>query len=274
MKAKKSLGQNFLNSAEVVGDILRAGEVTEHDIVLEVGPGEGVLTAELLKVAAKVVAVEKDDRMIPVLSERFKKESAAGKLELIHGDILEFKPQDFFAEKSYKLIANIPYYITGELFRMFFETTHSPGRIVVMVQKEVAERIVAKDGKESILSISVKAYGRPFYIKTVPAAYFTPAPNVDSAILLVESISKDFFAAANTQNAEKTEKSKNVSEKRFFEVIKAGFAHKRKLLIRNLETIAPQEILEKAFTELSFDRNVRAEEMTTDAWRQLVILLS
>jgi 16S rRNA (adenine1518-N6/adenine1519-N6)-dimethyltransferase len=254
--AKKSLGQNFLHSMGAVNAMVEASRVTKEDIVLEIGPGKGVLTEFLLKTGAQVIAVEKDDRMIPHLSERFGGEVTSGKLKLIHGDILDISPKELgLLANKYKLVANIPYYITGELIQKFLETDSQPSLMTLMLQKEVARRIVAKDGKESILSLSVKAYGSPKYIQTVSAGSFNPVPSVDSAILLIDNISSDF-----------TDKN---TEKMFFKVIKAGFAHKRKKLIRNLEIVAEKNILENTFSTLQLDVDTRAEDLDLKQWKTL-----
>jgi 16S rRNA (adenine1518-N6/adenine1519-N6)-dimethyltransferase len=260
MFAKKSLGQNFLNSPHAINDIIDAGAIKEGETILEIGPGKGVLTEALFKAGAHVVAVEKDDRMIPLLQEKFKAQIEYGKLKIIHGDILELKVEDIISGE-YKLVANIPYYITGEIMRKFFETKNQPERMVLMVQKEVAERI-ARDPKESILSVSVKVYGEPKYIRTVKASAFIPAPNVDSAILLIENISKEFFI------------TNCIDEKKFFEILKAGFAHKRKFLSKNLEDVAQKEGIEKAFASVGIDAKARAEDLTTEIWKNLVKELS
>lgn len=221
MRARKSLGQNFLKSKTIVKDIVAAARVSPKDIVLEIGPGKGVLTEELLIHAKHVIAVEKDGELVSLLKEKFAEEIKSGKLELLHDDILSLNPKDYgLKTNEYKLIANIPYYITGQLFKMFLETDTRPSEIVFMAQKEVVKRIVASDKKESILSISVKIYGTPKYIKKVPARLFSPTPKVDSAILLIENIKSPF---------------KNISEeKKFFTTLKKGFSHKRKLLKSNL----------------------------------------
>ena len=170
IKAKKSLGQNFLNSDGALDAIIKAGRVTKGDKVLEIGPGKGALTKRLLDAGANVIAIEKDDRLIPILEDLFAKEIKTKKLTLIHGDVLKFDPLlNELKTKEYKLIANIPYYITGEITRKFLSGNFQPSVIVVLVQKEVAERITTstqgatkiKEGKESILSISVKAYDIP-----------------------------------------------------------------------------------------------------------------
>src|SRR3990172_2215572 len=177
MRAKKSLGQNFLTSRGVARDIVVAAQITPDDVVLEIGPGKGFLTEGLLQKAKKVIAVEKDERMVEYLKDKFREEIRNGKLELIHQDILSFDISRF------TLVANIPYYITGEILRTFLSGDLQPQRMVLMVQKEVAERIVARPssrragtGKESILSMSVKVYGTPCYIQKVPARYFSPKP--------------------------------------------------------------------------------------------------
>ncbi|CAN5150646.1 16S rRNA (adenine(1518)-N(6)/adenine(1519)-N(6))-dimethyltransferaseRsmA [soil metagenome] len=256
MYAKKSLGQHFLTSEGAVGSILDASDITEDDTVLEIGPGKGVLTSKLVSFAGKVIAVEKDRDLIPILSEKFKKEIKKGKLKLLEQDILEFEPESLKLEApSYKLVANIPYYITGQLIRKFLESTFQPERMVLMVQKEVAERIVAKDNKESVLSISVKAYGTPHYVQTVKAGSFFPIPNVDSAILLIDSISKDFF--------------RGFSEADFFTMLKAGFKSKRKKLSSNLLEIADKEKIIQAFEKRGLSDNIRAEDVSFTEWQKL-----
>ncbi len=193
-RAKKSLGQNFLKSEKALGDIVRAGGLSLGDVVLEIGPGKGALTEKILETGAKVIAVEKDQELIPVLEEKFAEYVTKGSLVLVHEDVLEFNPLSYKLKAgSFKLIGNIPYYITGAIIRKFLESDPQPTSMTLLVQKEVAERIVARDGKESILSISVKAYGTPHYIDKVPKRYFTPEPKVDSAIIHIDNISKDRF---------------------------------------------------------------------------------
>ena len=256
MKAKKSLGQNFLKSKSVVRAIVRAGEVSPEDLVLEIGPGKGVLTAALLETGASIIAIEKDDRLIPELAKTFEDAILTGKLTLVHGDILEASLEGLVGEKPYKIIANIPYYITGALFRRVLQSPIPPLTMVVLVQKEVAERIMARDKKESLLSLAIKAYGKAKIIQKVKRDMFRPVPNVDSAVLLISDISKDFF--------------KDFSEEQFFTWIKAGFAQKRKKLIRNLEAVANKEELEKAFARSGFDHNTRAEDLSLSDWKKLL----
>ena len=251
--AKKSLGQNFLNSKTIAREIVRAAELSLVDTVLEIGPGKGFLTSELLASGARVIAVEKDDRMIPILSEKFSKYISDGKLILAHEDILDFKPKSYSLKANkYKLIANIPYYLTGQIIRTFLEAEIRPERMILMVQKEVATRIVARDKKESILSIAVKVYGTPKLVKKVPARYFTPSPKVDSAILSITNISGNNFY-------------NKISEEHFFETVRAGFAHKRKILAGNLKELFGENTL-KILGRAGVPENARAEDLNLNQW--------
>ncbi len=237
---KKSLGQHFLNSAHYLGAVADAADIKKGDTVVEIGPGEGALTAVLLARGAKVIALEKDARLIPILKEKF----ADKQFELIEGDALEFEP----SAKRYKVVGNIPYYITGALLRKFLSEKQQPELLVFLMQKEVAERIARhgpsnKKAKESILSLSVKAYGTPLYIKTVPRGAFVPPPKVDSAILKVANVSRDHFT--NTAH-----------EQKFFELVKKGFSSKRKKLGSNLGDIGPL-------------KDARAEDVALGDWLAL-----
>jgi 16S rRNA (adenine1518-N6/adenine1519-N6)-dimethyltransferase len=253
--AKKSLGQNFLRSTKALRQIVEAAKLEKGDWVLEIGPGEGVLTADILKSGAKVTAVEKDDRLIPVLTEKFKEEIKNGQLELLHGDALEIPFETIGLETGkFKVVANIPYYITGLLLPLILGGKIQPSLAVVLVQKEVAVRALARDKKESILSMSIKVYGKPRIVDTVPAGAFAPAPTVDSAILCIENISKDFF---NT--------NPKISEDAFFETVKSGFAHKRKLLRANLE-LTDEKMTLAGLSPLS-----RAEDISLQDWKLLTL---
>lgn len=279
IRANKTLGQNFLKSRRALGQIVRAAEIApasatgERETVLEIGPGKGVLTRVLLEAGARVVAVEKDERLVELLQETFATEIAAGTLVLKAGDILELDLASDAARAlfpvggSYKLVANIPYYITGQIIRTFLSApAHlQPTRMVLLLQKEVVDRIIARDGKESLLSLAVKAYGQPKKMGVVKREDFSPAPNVDSAILLVADISKEFFA---------TETGAGISEHIFFDTLHAGFAHKRKKLLRNLETIASLDTLTKIFAEENISENTRAEDISLAQWRKIAAGIS
>lgn len=253
LQPKKSLGQHFLNSKHVLDQIISAGEIKSGESVLEIGPGTGILTTALLEAGAKVIAVEKDRLACELLKSKFSRQIADKQLELIEGDILDEKTFN-----SYALIANIPYYITGAILEKFLEYEPRPNRMVLLVQKEVADRIVALNGKESVLSISVKAFGTPKIIAKVPPGAFTPPPTVDSAILSIKNINDNHFVNKLTG------KKADVSE--FFKIVKAGFAHKRKYLIRNLESVIAPEKLSQIWQENKFDPKIRAEDLKLEQW--------
>ena len=220
-RAKKSLGQNFLKSELALRKIIEAGEIKSDDIILEIGPGKGVLTEKLLEKAGLIIAVEKDHALFEFLKTKFEKKIAEKKLILLNNDILEFKTSAYGLKPSaYKIIANIPYNITGAILKKFLTEENQPTLMVLMVQHEVAKRIVARDGKESILSISVKAYGEPKLIMKVAARYFSPAPKVDSAIIAINNISRKNFAPT------KVGAPAQVGEEKFWKIVKAGFRHK------------------------------------------------
>lgn len=256
MRAKKSLGQNFLRSQSALRAIVEAGNIKNTDTVLEIGPGKGALTEKLLEVAGHVFAVETDPDMIEILEEKF---SEAKNLTLIHQDILSFDPNTLVrgstSDRSYKVVANIPYYITGEILEKFLENGPQPERMVLLMQKEVVDRIMERDEKGSILSKSIRVFGEPKYIQKVPATAFTPTPKVDSAILAIENISKNRLEGVTPAN--------------FFSVLKTGFAHKRKKLIRNLEKISPKQDVERVFALLGIDEHIRPEKLTTKQWISL-----
>lgn len=263
-KAKKSLGQNFLKSEAALRKIIETGEIKSDDVILEIGPGKGVLTEQLLGSSGKVLAVEKDRELFEFLKIKFEKEIETGSLILLNEDILDFNASaQGLKPSAYKIIANIPYNITGAILKKFLTATHQPERMVLLVQREVAQRIVARDGKESILSISVKAYGEPKMIMKVEKRYFSPAPKVDSAIISIKNISRKNFT---TQNAPtKVGAPTQVGEEKFWEIVKAGFAHKRKKLSSNLKLL-PKNI---SSVDLETLGNKRAEELTLLDWIKL-----
>ena len=277
--AKKSLGQNFLKSERALSDIVQAGDIQPNDTIIEIGPGEGALTSRILeKKPKKLVIIEKDDRLIPILEEKFKGSLDSDSLKIIHGDIIELLEGDFGnngefkIENPYKVIANIPYYITGLIIRKIFEQTTLPSKIVLLVQKEVADRIVARGengktadadnqngAKESLLSLSVKIYGTPKRISVVPKGAFVPAPTVDSAVILIDNIER---------------KIPQEQESLFFEILHAAFSHKRKRLAKNLLQIktikVDSALIEKTLLELGIDVNARAEDLSVEKYIQLL----
>ncbi len=257
MKAKKSLGQHFLKSERALREIVAAGNVGPQDVVLEIGPGQGALTKGLVERAKKVVAIEKDRELIPLLTETFAPFIREGRLEIMEADVLSFTPSVLLLSASYKLIANIPYYITGAIIEQFLSATHQPKQMVLLVQKEVAERMVAKDKKESVLSCAVKAYGTPRLVAKVPAGAFAPAPNVDSAIISIENISREFF--------------KDLDEKRFFEVLKAVFGMKRKQIGGSLtDHVTDRTRALSALSLAGIDPKARPEDLALSDWKRLI----
>jgi len=257
MYKKKSLGQHFLHNPHYLEAVAQAAGITKDDRVVEIGPGEGALTKVLLAKGAHVVAVEKDSRLISVLHETFAQEIQSGQLEVVEGDALQFDISKHLVNKKggYKAVGNIPYYITGALMRKYLTDALQPTTLVFLIQKEVAERI-ARSKKESLLSLSVKAYSTPRYIKTVPRGAFTPPPAVDSAILLVSDISRNNFSSA-------------MHEERFFQLLHAGFAQKRKLLKRNVESVLREP--EAALKHAGISLTARAEDVSLKQWLELSV---
>lgn len=249
---KKSLGQHFLNSDYVPKRMCDAALLSPGDIVLEVGPGTGALTREILNRGARVIALEADVRAIDSLQETFAAEISAGSLTVFHHDVRELDPAMFGLEAGeYKVVANIPYYISGLLFRTFLESNCQPNTLVFLVQKEVAARI-ARDKKESLLSLSVKVFGDPTYICTVARSHFTPPPHVDSAIIVIRDISNNRLGG--------------IDAKAFFTLLHLGFGQKRKQLIGNLAQTVPREALERTFLSLRLSLTVRAEDISVPTW--------
>lgn len=237
MKTDIFMGQHFLVSRAVLEKIVAAADLSQKDTVLEIGPGKGVLTAELIKKAKKVVAIEKDKKLVQFLQHKFRETK---KLKIIQGDAL--KPSKLInyniKTAKYKVVANLPYYITSRFLRIFLEEKENkPLLMVLMVQREVAKRICEKTPNMNLLALSVQAFGKPKIIARVPRFVFKPSPYVDSAIIKITSISNSFF-----------EKNK-IKPREFFAVIRKAFSQKRKMLRVSLgdrhsmfSTKRPQEL--------------------------------
>jgi 16S rRNA (adenine1518-N6/adenine1519-N6)-dimethyltransferase len=258
--AKKSLGQHFLRSRVALESIVRAGSLMHGDTVLEIGPGEGALTERLLAEAGRVIAVETDERCLMLLQERFAEAIASQRLVLLAGDIRNDDTQRALfhetrlGDSPYKLVANIPYYITGMLFRLFLETLRQPSLIVFLIQKEVADEILAHDGKEGLLSLSIKAYGTPKYISKVKREAFAPPPKVDSAIIAITDISRERLGT--------------LADADYFRVLKAGLSSRRKMLLGNLSHTLPisRDDLADIFSTLAIPHSARGEDLPADTW--------
>lgn len=264
MFQKKSLGQNFLRSKKALNDIITVSAIAPEDTVIEIGPGEGVLTKEIvLRKPKKIVCIEKDDRLIPVLNNQFKAEIQAGTMELVHADVIDlFTNSSFQTESPYKIIANIPYYITGLIIRHVFELKTLPVQVVLLVQKEVADRLVDTH-KNNLLRASVTLYGDVKRVSVVPKGAFVPAPNVDSAIISITHIQKP-----ETRELEDM----------FFTVVKKAFAHKRKKVLGNLQDVCS---LDKTswvtiFSNLGIPIDARPEDISTEQYikisKQIILL--
>lgn len=252
LRPRKSLGQNFLRDRSYIARILEALDLRPEDAVLEIGPGTGVLTAGLAARAACVVAVELDRNLVDALREEFEN---VENLRVVEGDALAILPSDYF-DGSYKLAGNIPYYITGPILRHYLEAVHPPEIMVLMLQREVAERVVAQPGTLSLLGVSAQFYSRPSIVARVPRRAFYPAPRVDSAI--VKFVPRE-PPLPNEQSAQ------------FFRLARAGFGTKRKTLRNALShglDVPPSEaalLLESA----GIDGQRRAETLSVDDWVRL-----
>ncbi|NTV40655.1 MAG: ribosomal RNA small subunit methyltransferase A [Candidatus Moranbacteria bacterium] len=272
IKAKKSLGQNFLKDEAVLSHIIESANLSKEDVVVEIGPGQGALTEKLAQVCKQVIAIEIDERLVEVLHTKF---LGNENLEIVQGDILKINLPELIEEKvfnlkaneisetiSYKVVANLPYYITSPIVRLLLETKYPPTEMVVMVQKEVAERIVAKPGAMSILAVSVQYYAKAEFLFTVFKQSFEPMPKVDSAILKI------------TRNKKQETNSKEETKK-FFRIVKSGFSAKRKTLVNNLSNGLQLEkrVIEEKLASLGFSPNTRAQELSVADWRKLPDIL-
>ncbi len=242
------MGQNFLIDENVLNKIVETADIKSDDIILEVGPGLGILTTELAERAKRIIAVEKDKELCEILKNILTAQNIIN-VEIVHGDILQL--QQIQKLQRYKIVANIPYYLTSPLIRKFLEANNKPDEIILMIQKEVAQRICAKPPKMSLLSVAVQFYAKPEIIALVSKNCFYPAPKVDSAII---KIIPHQIPKINTE--------------KFFKLVKIGFSAKRKMLInnlsRNLEIVSCE--LEIIFDKIGFDRKLRAENLTIDDW--------
>lgn len=262
IKPKKSLGQNFLTSIPARIAIVNAGEILKTDTILEIGPGKGFLTKGLLESGATVIALEKDKELIPLLEESFSSFIVTEHLRLTLGDALMFMPEAYKLESnSYKLIANIPYYITGAILSYYLTLSAQPSLMVVLVQKEVADRVCARGGKESLLSLSVKVYGDPKVVYRVNKGSFNPVPKVDSAVLQIKNITRAKFSSP-------------LHEETFFKLIHAAFAHKRKFAISNIQAVFTDSAIQSLFKDANLSEKVRAEDVTVSQWLQISLALS
>lgn len=256
---KPKLGQHFLTSDEIAEEIAESADLSEKDTVLEIGPGRGILTKYLLAKAGRVIAVEKDRELCEFLKEKF---SGAKNLQLINADIRDFfkEPRNYesgIMNYGYKIVANIPYYLTSYLIKLILENPVLPQEIVLTIQKEVAERICAAPPKMSILAVSVQIFGKPQILKTIPAKYFLPPPEVDSAVLKITPYAAPLVSEEN--------------RKEFFRLVKICFSSRRKQLINNLSSgfRASRVDARNWLAAAGIEPTRRAETLSVDEWLRL-----
>jgi 16S rRNA (adenine1518-N6/adenine1519-N6)-dimethyltransferase len=254
LHADKRLGQNFLQDPYALEKIVNAAKIQPTDTVLEIGPGLGSLTRYLAAAAQRVIAVELDDRLFPLLEASI---APYRNIHLVHADILELEPKEIVEQPDYLVIANIPYYITSVLIRHLLESRPKPRRIVLTIQREVAERICAEPGDMSLLALSVQVYGQPRIAARIPSGAFFPAPNVDSSVLVI-----DIFSTPRVEE--------NLLDV-FFQLTKAGFSQKRKKLRNSISAglrRSPAEA-EKMLLAANIDPQRRAETLSLEEWGKL-----
>jgi len=252
LSPSKKYGQNYLMTKIYIDKMLEAGEINKDDLVVEVGPGFGVLTFALAEKAGKIVSFEIEQKL-----KEYWEENKSDNLEIVWGDVIQKIQNPNYKFQKYKLIANLPYQITSKILRLFLEMENKPEKIVVMVQKEVAERIVAKPGDMSVLAISVQYYGQPKVVAKVTKGNFWPSPKVDSAVLLINNIKSP---------------NNDFSDEHFFEVVKVGFAQKRKQLWRNLSQGLKLDAgkVKGILVEVCGNEKIRAEELGVEEWVEIV----
>ena len=253
---KKSLGQNFLHDPNALEKIVRAADLAPQDVVLEIGPGTGALTEWLAGIARRVIAVELDDRLIPLLQHRF---GDRENVRLVHADILDLDLDlHIRPDEPYCVIANLPYYITSAILRTLLERPHRPNRLVVMVQNEVADRLVAQPGDLSLLGVSVQFYGKPQIVTRLSPAIFWPRPDVTSALVRIDTY--------GDQHAVQVP-----DEATFFRVVRAGFSQKRKQIRNALASglSLGREETDRLLATAGLDPQRRAETLSLDEWAAL-----
>ncbi|MBI5879662.1 MAG: ribosomal RNA small subunit methyltransferase A [Chloroflexi bacterium] len=252
MRLKKSLGQNFLVNPALLERVVQAAGVAAEDTVVEVGPGAGTLTYPLARAARRVVAVELDPQMIDILRETL---AGCPNVELVHADILKLDLDAVLGEAPYKVVANLPYYITSAVIRKFLDRPRPPERLVLMVQHEVARRILAAPGEMSLLAVSVQFYAAPSQVLKLPAGAFYPAPQVDSAVIRLDVRAERLAVDVGT----------------FFRVAHAGFGQKRKTLRNSLAAgldISPADS-EALLARAGIDPQRRAQTLSIEEWVRL-----
>jgi 16S rRNA (adenine1518-N6/adenine1519-N6)-dimethyltransferase len=256
LRPRKGLGQNFLTDPVALGRIVAAADLSPDDAVVEVGAGLGTLTRLLAGQAGQVVAVELDDQLVAILQEQL---ADLSNVRIIHGDILRISDLGF-PHHGYKVVGNVPYYITSAVLRHFLQAKPRPRLMAVTVQREVAERIVARPPDMSLLAVSVQFYGRPSLAARIPAGAFYPPPKIDSAVLRIDVGEQPMVAL-----------SEGTDEAAFFRVVRAGFNQKRKMLRNALSAglALPPARVEEALALAGVDPRRRAETLGLQEWAEV-----
>ena len=256
IKPKKSLGQNFLIEPAGLNKVIDAAELSKADEVLEIGAGLGSLTYLLAQKVSQVTAVEIDKSMLAPLNEALAK---FDNVQVVEGDILGLQPDELMRKRDYVVVANIPYYISSAIIRHLMEAETRPRRVILTVQKEVAERVLARDGKMSLLSLSVQVFGRVSLTSIIPAGSFLPAPDVDSAVLKVELYPEPLVPLGQL--------------KAFFKLAHAGFGQKRKTLRNSLSAglALPSQAAGQLLLSAGVDPQRRAETLSIEEWKRLTV---
>lgn len=278
IKPSRSKGQNFLINEKIYEDMVKAADLKRDDVVLEVGPGLGFLTAKLAKVTAQVIAVELDDKLANYLSMAISSQGVEN-VSLINQDILKFNLSKYFEDSflannyKYKIVANLPYNISSIFLRTFLSSTLKPESITLMLQKEVAQRIVSQAPDSNLLSLSCSFYGEAKIVREVKAGNFWPEPEVDSAIIKIDVFSKEKIKESFIENKIifNDEKEFYLLEKKFFSFLKIAFSAKRKMIKNNLSAgmkIGAEDI-EKVLLESSVPLKSRAEDLSLDQFKKL-----
>jgi len=251
VEPKKKFGQNFLIDEKALDMIINTADVEKGENVIEVGPGTGILTQRLIETGANITSIEIDWNLAEFLRNKFERKD---NFELIEIDALKFDPP----EKEYKLIANIPYYITSPLISHFLESENKPKKIVLLIQKEVAQKIAAKEGKLNVLAIHVQTFGKPRIVEIVHKEAFYPAPKVDSAILEIEIFDEPLVSESEIKD--------------LFKIVHAGFMHKRKTmhnaLIRGMQLSG--EDADKLLEKCGIDPDLRPQHLSIQDWYKIL----
>ena len=254
-KPNKELGQNFLIDPAALERIIEAADLSETDEVLEIGAGVGSLTRYLCRKVRRVIAIEIDHKLIPLLKETI---TDTANVDIIQGDILSLQLSDLVQGNDYKVVANIPYYITSKLIRYLLESGKGPSLIVLTIQREVAMRICAQQGKFSLLAISVQVYGQPQICTSIPAGAFYPVPKVDSTVVRIDIYDQPVLPSAQIEQ--------------FFQLAQAGFSQKRKTIRNSLSTglNIPANKAEALINSAGIDPQRRAETLSLSEWQKLI----